>query len=125
MKVVLDAGALIGLDRGDRNVVGLLALARRSGATLVTSAPVLGQAWRNGARQAVLSRHLPMIDVRVCSAGEAKLAGELLAANKSGDVVDALVALLVGPNDQVLTSDPDDIASLLRTRKVAAGVISV
>lgn len=46
MRLVLDAGALIGIERDDRRVAGLIELGRRVGATLVTVAPVVGQAWR-------------------------------------------------------------------------------
>lgn len=125
MKVVLDAGALIGIDRNDRRVAGLIELGRRAGAELVTTAPVLGQAWRDGARQALLARSLPMIDVRPVDVDQAKSAGELLASASTSDVVDALVAQLAMPADQILTSDPDDLNQLIAARGVAAIVIPV
>ena len=125
MKVVLDAGALIGIDRNDRRVAGLIELGRRAGAELVTTAPVLGQAWRDGARQALLARSLPMIDVRPVDVDQAKFAGELLASSSTSDVVDALVAQLAMPADQILTSDPDDLNQLITARGVAAIVIPV
>ena len=125
MKVVLDAGALIGIDRNDRRVAGLIELGRRAGAELVTTAPVLGQARRDGARQALLARSLPMIDVRPVDVDQAKSAGELLASASTSDVVDALVAQLAMPADQILTSDPDDLNQLIAARGVAAIVIPV
>jgi len=125
VKVVLDAGALIGIDRNDRRVAGLIELGRRAGAELVTTAPVLGQAWRDGARQALLARSLPMIDVRPVDVDQAKSAGELLASASTSDVVDALVAQLAMPADQILTSDPDDLNQLIAARGVAAIVIPV
>jgi len=125
VKVVLDAGALIGIDRNDRRVAGLIELGRRAGAELVTTAPVLGQAWRDGARQALLARSLPMIDVRPVDVDQAKFAGELLASSSTSDVVDALVAQLAMPADQILTSDPDDLNQLITARGVAAIVIPV
>lgn len=125
MRLVLDAGALIGIERDDRRVAGLIELGRRSGAGLVTVAPVVGQAWRGGARQARLARKLPMINVRPTSLSDAQAAGVLLAASNSQDVVDALLADCALPGDQVLTSDPDDLTHLLRTREVAARVIRV
>jgi hypothetical protein len=36
-------------------------------------------------------------------------ASELLAATGTADVVDALLAVLAVPGDQLLTSDPDDL----------------
>jgi hypothetical protein len=123
MRLVLDAGALIAIDRDDRRVAGLIALGRRAGADLVTVAPVVGQAWRDGARQARLARALPMIDVLDVDRASAQAAGEVLRDSGGSDVVDALVALATRPGDQVLTSDPGDIATLLDTRKVNATIV--
>lgn len=125
MNLVLDAGALIGIDRNDRRVAALIELGRRAGAELVTVAPVLGQAWRDGVRQAQLARHLPMIDIRPVHVDQAKSAGELLASASTSDVVDALLAQLALPGDQVLTSDPGDLRHLLATRDINAIVVSV
>ena len=125
MKLVLDAGALIGIDRSDRRTAALIELGRRAGAELITAAPVLAQAWRDGARQAVLAKSLPMIDIRPTSVDDAKRAGTLLAKAGSSDVVDAFVALLVAPHDQVLTSDADDIRTLLNARPITATIVRV
>jgi hypothetical protein len=40
VNLVLDAGALIGIDRDDRRTAGLIELGRRSGAALVTTHPL-------------------------------------------------------------------------------------
>ncbi len=125
MKLVLDAGALSAIDRDDRRVAGLIELGRRSAAGLVTSAPVLGQTWRDGARQSRLARALAMIDVRAVGVDDAKEAGTLLGRTRSSDVVDALVALLAVPGDQILTSDVDDLRPLVETRDVSATVVRV
>lgn len=125
MNLVLDAGALIGIDRDDRRVAGLVELGRRAGAGLVTVAPVVAQAWRNGSRQARLARWLPMIDVRSTALPEAKAAGELLAGSSTSDVIDALVALTAVPGDQLLTSDPDDLRALVAERDIPAVVVTV
>jgi hypothetical protein len=125
VKLVLDAGALIGIDRDDRRVAGLIELGRRAGASLLTAAPVVGQAWRGGARQAGLARHLAMVDVRAVGLPEAKAAGELLAAAGTSDVVDAMLALVALPGDQVLTSDPDDLRTLTGHRGLPVTVVPV
>ena len=125
MNLVLDAGALIGIDRDDRRVAGLIELGRRSAADLVTTAPAVGQAWRDGARQARLARALAMIDVRPVVLDDARDAGALLGRAESSDVVDALVALLALPGDQVLTSDPVDLSRLLDARHLDARVVTV
>ena len=125
MRLVLDAGALIAIERSDRRVAALIALGRRGGAELVTVAPVVGQVWRDGARQARLSRALLMIDVLPVDLDAARTAGELLGEAGGSDVVDALVAAAVRPGELVLTSDPDDIAQLLQARQVPAIVVTI
>lgn len=125
MRLVLDAGALIAIDRDDRRIAGLIALGRRAGADLVTVAPVVGQAWRDGARQARLARALLMVDVLDVDLASAQAAGEVLRESGGSDVVDALVALAARPGDQVLTSDPEDVAELLGARRVKATVVCV
>jgi hypothetical protein len=125
VRLVLDAGAMIAIDRDDRRVAGLILLGRRTGADLVSVAPVVGQAWRNGARQARLARALPMINVLDVDLASAQAAGEVLAQSGGSDVVDALVALAVRPGDQVLTSDPKDIDELLVARQLEARIVRV
>lgn len=122
MNVVLDAGALIGIDRADRRVAGLIELARRAGANLTTAAPVVGQAWRGGGRAA---RLLPMIMVQSTGVREARSAGELLTSSGTSDVVDALLALAAVPGDQMLTSDPDDLRRLIEHRDIQVTVVRV
>jgi hypothetical protein len=125
MNLVLDAGALIGIDRDSRRTAGLIELGRRSGANLLTAAPVVAQAWRGGARQARLARLLPMIDVRAARLDDARAAGELLASSGTADVVDALLAMVAVPGDQVLTSDPDDLRMLVAHRGIPVTVVRV
>lgn len=125
MNLVLDAGALIGIDRDDRRVAALIELGRRAGAGLLTVAPVVAQAWRGGGRQARLSRWLPMIDVRPTRLAEAKAAGELLAASSTSDPVDALIALAALPGDQLLTTDPAGLSMLVAQRGLPVTVVAV
>lgn len=116
MNLVLDAGALLGPERDDRRVAGVIELGRRSAARLVTTAPVVGQAWRDGARQGRLARALPGIEIRGVTAHDGQQAGELLRSAARSDVVTALLAMAVEPGDQVLTSDPGDLKVLLDAR---------
>lgn len=125
MKVVLDAGALMAIDRNDRRVLGLIRVARREGAVLTTCSPVVGQVWRDGAQQANLARVLPMIDVRDVDLDDSKDGGELLRSTKGNDIVDALLSLLVSQGDQLFTSDPKDLNELLGARRVQATVVKV
>ena len=125
MRVLLDAGAFIGVDRDEDRTMKLLALARRANAELVTTAPVVAQAWRNGSRQANVARLLRSVDVREVCVDDAKDAGELLAKTNGSDVVDAFLVLLAFGADHVFTSDPTDIGDLLTARGVRATIVRV
>lgn len=125
MTLVLDTGALIGIDRGDRVVLAQLWIADRDRTAVVTSAAVAAQAWRSGARQANLARTLGGVAIAALSEQTYRPVGELLAASGTADVTDAHVATLTHSGDTVLTSDPEDIRALLRTRGVRANVIQV
>ena len=125
MNLVLDAGALIGIDHDDRRTAGLIELGRRSAGALVTTAPVVAQAWRGSAKQARLARLLAMLDVRGVHLADACAAGELLAATGTSDVVNALLALLAVPGDQLLTSDPGDLRVLIEARRIPMTVIPI
>ena len=125
MSAVLDAGALIAVDKRDRKIGAMLRVLQREGVPVVSSAGALAQVWRDGRRQANLARVVSGVDIDGLDEASAKKVGELLRANRSDDLVDAHVALLVQPADQVLTSDEPDIKSLLRTRRVRARIIRV
>jgi len=109
--IVLDAGALIALDRADRRVVRLLELADE----VHVPAGALAQAWRNPARQARLARVVTSEDVVVhpLDALAARAAGQLCGATATADVVDASVVLVARIVDGVtVTSDRDDLRRL-------------
>jgi hypothetical protein len=125
MTAVLDAGALIAIDKRDRRVGAMLRIFQRDGVPVSTSAGVLAQVWRAGRRQANLARILPGVETQAIDEDAAKRIGELLGNSRTTDLVDAHVALLVQPDDQILTSDEADIKSLLRRRRVKAMVIPV
>lgn len=126
MTAVLDAGALVAVDKRDRIVGAMLRVLHRDGVPVITSGGVVAQVWRDGSRQANLARVLSGVDVDALDDLTARRVGELLRQNRSDDLVDAAhVALLVQPNDQVLTSDEPDIKALLRTRKVRARLVPV
>ena len=56
--LVLDAGALIALDRNDRSVWAMLRVAAGDGELVRVPAGAVAQAWRDGSRQALLARAL-------------------------------------------------------------------
>ncbi|MGA3220586.1 MAG: PIN domain nuclease [Acidimicrobiales bacterium] len=125
MTAVLDAGALIAIDKRDRKVGAMLRVLQRHAEPVRTSAGAVAQVWRAGRRQANLARALPGLDVAALDEVAAKKVGELLGSSGTSDLVDAHVALLVPPGGHVLTSDEPDIKALLRTRRVKATVIAV
>jgi hypothetical protein len=125
MTAILDSGALIAIDKRDRRVGAMLRLLQRAGVPVRTSGTVVAQVWRDGRRQANLARVLPGVDIAPLDGVAARRVGELLAANRTSDVADAHVALLVQTDDSVLTSDQADLRSLLRTRKVKARIVPV
>lgn len=121
---VLDAGALIALDRGDRDTWALLAEANRAGQRPVVPAPVIAEAWRGGPRQARLARVLSGVEVVPAAEPLDRRAGELLGRSRTTDVLDALVALAAQdrPGCEVLTSDPADILLLLESLSVRRSI---
>ena len=62
--IVLDAGALIALDRGDKRMIALLHRALAQGRTFRVPAGVVGQVWRDG-RQVTLARFLRSEEVEI------------------------------------------------------------
>lgn len=111
--LTLDAGALIGLERGSTRVRGVLSAARDR--RLRIPAPVLAQVWRSGSRQALLNRLLDgdMTEVVALDRVAAQAVGGLLAASSTRDVVDAAVVICAWTHDDVVvTSDPEDLRVL-------------
>ena len=111
---VLDSGALIALERGDDRVVSLTVSIRRAGTPLVTSAGVVAQVWRGGARKQVplafLLRRTEVIDL---TDAQARVVGTLLGLSRTSDPVDAHIALIAHTRHwPVLTSDIDDLRAI-------------
>lgn len=114
MGLVLDTGALIAFERGDRELAALLEAARRRGEGPVTSSGCVGQLWRRGGpKQALLSRLLSGVEERGLTPEVSRMIGELCGRARRHDVVDAHVAFLARDGDVVLTSDVDDLRALL------------
>jgi predicted nucleic acid-binding protein len=113
--VTLDTGALIALERGDGRIVALLQRAVATGVRLRVPAGVVGQAWRDGAQQARLARFLRTSQVEIVplDGDLARACGELCAASRTRDVIDASVVITAREHDDViLTSDMDDLRRL-------------
>ncbi|MCC6665697.1 MAG: PIN domain-containing protein [Polyangiaceae bacterium] len=110
--VVLDAGALIALERGKREVRALVLLAERGVVTLTTSSAAVAQVWRSGARQARLARFLAsdLVVESPLDPAASRNIGVLASTTGGSDVVDGHVALLALERAAVVvTSDPADL----------------
>jgi hypothetical protein len=115
MRLIFDAGALIALERGDREMWRKLDVARATRLSPVSHGGVIGQVWRGGgARQAILARALAFVDIRRLDAALGRAAGELLARTRQRDVIDAALVLLAEDGDRIITSDPEELAPLAR-----------
>jgi len=113
--VVLDTGALIGFERNDRRIVAIIVRALEHGDPLLVPAGVVAQAWRDGARQARLSRLLgsARCEVLALDDRQARAAGQACGVAGTDDVVDGSVAVAARAHGaRVVTSDPDDIRRL-------------
>ncbi|MSP55960.1 MAG: hypothetical protein EXR69_10210 [Myxococcales bacterium] len=126
MSLVLDAGALVAVERSDRSVVALLKRELLAGRAPLTHGGVVGQVWRGGAgRQANLARLLRGVEVRALDDALGRRAGELLGLAGEVDVIDAAIALLAVDGDVILTSDPGDLAVLVAAAGTHADIVLV
>src|SRR5919109_1103112 len=117
--IVLDARALIALDRGDKRMIALV-----QGRAFRVPAGVVGQVWRDGRAQVTLARFLRSEEVAIVPLDEqlARSCGELCGATNAPDVIDASVVIIARERrDLIVTSDPND----LRRLDPAAQIISV
>lgn len=113
MTLVLDAGALLALERGERRVWTALKIAAQHSADVLVPTSVIAQVWRGGANQARLARAL-----HHCVAApfdlHAREVGELCGRARTRDVCDAHVAIVAATRGEVLwTSDVPDLKKLL------------
>lgn len=115
MTMILDAGALIALERNDRAMWRRFKTSLLAASVPVTHGGIVGQVWRGtGPRQAMLARALQAVDVRPLTGRLGRDAGQLLGRSRSRDVLDAALVLLAEDGDDIVTSDPDDIIPLAK-----------
>lgn len=113
--LVLDSGALIALERGDKRIMALLREALAQGRTFRVPAGVVGQTWRNGRVQVRLARFLRSEEVEILPLDDelARTCGELCGAAKATDIIDASVVMAARAHrDPIVTSDPSDLRRL-------------
>jgi len=120
----MDAGALVALERNDRPMWRRWKAALIARDIPITHGGVVGQVWRaRGPRQALLDKVLAGIDVRGLDDALGHAAGELLGHAHRSDVIDAALVLLAGDGDHILSSDPDDLATLARASGLQVEII--
>lgn len=115
MSLVLDAGALIAVERGDRATAAVIEVARQRRRRVVVPAGVVGQVWKGSAQQARQARLLNARDVVVEPLTEigARAAGVLCGSAGATDVVDASVVLTARRYQAtVISSDRADLRVL-------------
>jgi hypothetical protein len=125
MRLVLDTGALIALERNERSMWRRLKAALLADEVPLTHGGVVAQAWRGGSRQAALVRALGAIEVRGVDERIGRETGALLGKARATDVVDAAVVVIAEDGDQIVTSDPEDIAELARVADREIEIIEV
>jgi hypothetical protein len=123
--LILDAGALAGVDRNDPDVVHLLRRAQQEGFELRTNPMVVAQVWRDRqGRQANLDRLLQAVKCGRSRTQDGREAGALLGRTGTSDPVDATVVLLADPGDRILISDPDDLSKLAEAADCRALIVA-
>ncbi|HET7054750.1 MAG TPA: hypothetical protein VFI09_12645 [Solirubrobacterales bacterium] len=112
--LVLDAGALIGLERGSEVIAVLVAEADKRGDAVVVPASALAQIWRGGSRAAKLVKLLRTFEVDTLDEGRAKEVGVRLGVHDASDVADAhVVCCGIEHEAAVATSDVGDMKRLI------------
>lgn len=110
--VVLDAGALIELERNDPEMWAVLKLAALRSVDVHVPSTALAEVWRAMPTQALLHRALQHCVIAAFDP-LAKSVGELCGHSGTQDICDAHVAIVaVSQGDVLYTSDPGDLRKL-------------
>jgi hypothetical protein len=126
MTLLLDAGAFVAVERGDRDVVALVKRERLAQRAPLSHGGVVAQIWRGGTgRQAEVARLLGGVDVRALNEGLGKKAGVLLGRSGAKDAVDAALVCLAADGDDILTSDPGDFKTLAKAAGLHVDLVPV
>lgn len=126
MSMILDAGALVALERDDRAMWRRLKAALLSGNPPITHGGVIAQVWRGGSgHQARLARALQAVETVPLDEELGRGAGVLLARSRLIDAIDAALAARAAHGDQIITSDPHDLAALVAVTSRRIDVVPV
>ena len=112
--LVLDAGALVAVDRDDPSMIARLRVAHSAGLELRTTGIVVAEVWRDpSGRQSSLARLLKAVDVRAVDDRLGRAAGVLLGRARRGQAADATIVATAAAGDRVVTADPSDVSGLV------------
>ncbi len=128
--LVLDAGALIALDHNDRTVWAMLRNAADDTSEVSVPAGAIAQAWRDGARQALLARALKHCDEVPLDGPVARASGILCGDASTADIVDASIAVVSAARSRhgdvaIVTSDPDDLNHLINVLHAPVRIVVI
>ena len=113
MTLILDSGALVAAERGERSMWRRLKGALQAGEPPVTHGGVVGQVWRGGSgRQVPLARALAGVLVAPLDDELGRSAGVLLGTARQRDAIDAALVCLARDDDVIVTDDVGDILRL-------------
>ena len=126
MSEILDSGALIALESYDRRMWRRFKGALQAADPPRTHGGVVAQVWRGGTgRQARLATALQAVEIVPLDAELGRRAGILLARSGLSDAIDAALVALADHGDQVITSDPGDLAVLAAASNRRIDVVPV
>jgi hypothetical protein len=126
MSLLLDAGAFLAVERGDRDVVALVKRERLAQRAPLSHGGVVAQVWRGGSGpQAELARLLAGVDVKALDQDLGKKAGVLLGLSRTDDAVDAALVCLAADGDDILTSDTGGLKALAEAAGLHVDLVPV
>lgn len=126
MTLVLDSGAFVAVECGDRDIVALVKKERIAGRVPVTNGGVVAQVWRGGSgRQAPVARLLAGVDVIPLDDSLGRRAGMLLRGSNHTDAIDAALVCLADDGDDILTSDAGDLRVLAQIADLHIDIVPV
>lgn len=126
MSLILDAGAFVSIERGDRLVLALLKAELLAQRAPLTHGGVIGQIWRGGTgRQARVAKLLQATEIVPLDDALGRRTGILLGRSRKADVVDAAVVLIASDGDTILSSDVRDLAPLAEAAGVHVDLVAI
>ena len=126
MSLILDAGAFLAVERGDRDVVALIKAELLAGRAPLTHGGVVAQIWRGGTgRQVTVARLIDGVEIVPLDGSLGRRAGVLLGRARSSDAIDAAIVLVANHGDSILTSDVGDLRGLAEAAGLEVELVPV